>query len=76
MFSFSQALNTLKSGGTVSRAGWNGKGMWLELQRPDSNSKMTLPYIYLNYPECDAYPKGARVPWLASQTDLLSEDWV
>ncbi len=50
--------------------------MWLELQRPDAHSKMTLPYIYLNYPECVTYPYGARVPWLASQTDMLSEDWI
>ncbi len=73
---FSQALDLLKSGHAVSRTGWNGKGMWLALQRPDEHSKMTLPYLYLNYPEgSTAYPNGARVPWLASQTDLLSDDW-
>lgn len=72
---FGQALEVLKAGGKVARTGWNGKGMWLELQRPDTNSKMTLPYLYLNYPETIAYPNGARVPWLASQTDILCEDW-
>lgn len=42
---FGAALVALKSGQRVSRAGWNGKGMWLELQRPDAHSKMTLPYV-------------------------------
>ena len=73
---FGEALAALKLGEHVSRAGWNGVGMWLELQRPDEHSKMTLPYIYLNYPSGEKYPDGARVPWLASQTDLLAEDWV
>jgi hypothetical protein len=50
--------------------------MWLLLQEPTLASLMTLPYLYLNYPQGSAaYPQGARVPWLASQTDLLAEDW-
>lgn len=73
--SFSHALVVLKDGGRVYRQGWNGKGMWVELQRPDENSKMTLPYLYLNYPADAQNTPGARVPWLASQTDLLAEDW-
>lgn len=75
-FDFGIALWALKEGKKVTRKGWNGKGLWLELQRPDEHSKMTLPYVYLNYPKCDTYPNGARVPWLASQTDMLSEDWI
>ncbi len=51
-------------------------GKWIALQRPDSGSMNTLPYLYIEYPEGHpAYPKGSRVPWLASQTDLLSDDW-
>lgn len=73
---FGMALEVLKAGGCVARDGWNGKGMWLQLQVPDANSKMSLPYIYIEYPKGHpAYPSGSRVPWLASQTDLLSEDW-
>ena len=74
--SFGTAISVLKDGERVCRAGWNGKGMWLELQIPDANSKMTLPYIYLNYPATSENPLGAKVPWLASQTDMLSDDWV
>ena len=73
---FGAALEALEQGMRVAREGWNGKGMWLELQRPDANSKMTLPYIYINYPDDARVTPGARVPWLASQTDMLSNDWM
>jgi len=72
---FGNALQVLKSGGKVQRDGWNGKGLWLELQTPDAHSKMTLPYLYLNYPDDAQNTPGARVPWMASQTDVLAEDW-
>ncbi|KPR17983.1 hypothetical protein AN666_14970 [Enterobacter hormaechei] len=68
--SFGIAIELLKEGDRVARKGWNGKGMWLELQRPDADSDMTLPYIYMRTAD------GQNVPWLASQTDMLSEDWV
>jgi hypothetical protein len=74
--SFGLAIEALKKGLRVARAGWNGKGMWLELQRPDDNSKMTLPYVFLNYPTDAINTPGARVPWLASQTDMLADDWM
>ena len=66
---FSKALIVLKSGESVSRYGWNGPGQCLTLQRPDEHSKMTLPYIYIKTVQ------GDLVPWLASQTDILGEDW-
>lgn len=52
-----------------SRRGWNGKDMYITLQRVDANSKMTLPYIYMKT------ATDSLVPWVASQTDLLSNDW-
>ena len=66
---FGQAIEALKQGKRVTRQGWNGKGMFLELQVPDAHSKMTLSYIFM-YTACKN-----RVPWLASQTDILSNDW-
>lgn len=66
---FGQALDELKNGGVVARQGWNGKGMWLAIQTPTELSKMTLPYIYMKTAD------NNLVPWLASQTDLLAEDW-
>lgn len=73
---FGQALDLLKARKKVARSGWNGVGLWLELQVPDLYSKMTLPYIYINYPKDAKTTPGAKVPWLASQTDILSEDWM
>ena len=75
-FGIGKAIKLLKNGFRICRKGWNGKNMWLELQVPDENSKMTLPYIYIEYPVGHvAYPEGCRVPWLASQTDILAEDY-
>jgi len=66
---FGAALAALKEGHHVARSGWNGAGMWLELQIPDERSKMRRPYIYMS-------PVDSQfVPWVASQTDLLAEDW-
>lgn len=73
---FGDALRCLKASSRVSRPSWNGKSMFLQLQRPDEHSKMTLPYIYIENPVGHpAYPNGCKVPWLASQADLLAEDW-
>lgn len=66
---FGEAIFHLKKGERVARKGWNGKDMFLELQMPDEHSKMTLPYIYMSTVQ------GDLVPWLASQTDMLAEDW-
>ena len=75
---FGIALEEVKKGKKIARKGWNGKGIYLELQLPDEHSKMTLPYIYIvtnglitDNPHA---PKG-MAPWLASQTDMLAEDW-
>ena len=69
MFTFGTALIHLKAGKKLTRRGWNGANQHLELQVPDEHSKMTLPYIFITTVQ------GDRVPWLASQTDLLAEDW-
>lgn len=66
---FGDALEALKEGARISRANWNGKGQYLEMQVPDEHSKMRRPYIYIS-------PVGGDfVPWVASQSDLLSHDW-
>jgi hypothetical protein len=64
-----EAVQAMRDGYKVSRRGWNGKNMYLELQTPDANSKMTLPYVYMRT------VTGDLVPWLCSQTDLLATDW-
>lgn len=69
-YNFGLALHALKDGKRVTREGWNGKNQWLELQVPDVNSKMKRPYIYISPVD------GNLVPWVASQSDLLAEDWI
>lgn len=75
---FGQAIESLKQGKKVARQGWNGKGIFIELQVPDAHSKMTHPYIFIDttglQTDNQKAPKN-RVPWLASQTDMLAEDW-
>ena len=75
--SFGMALEALKRGHRVARAGWNGKGMWLALVKKDVADKVAFEFAGL-----DAAPwigmKSADekfVPWLASQTDVLANDW-
>ena len=85
--SFSEALYLLKKGERIARKGWNGKGMFLTLQngsevdgslmRNDNaksfygDSKVKIcPHIDMKAAD-DSYVVG----WLASQTDLLAEDW-
>lgn len=75
LYNFSDALEMLKQGMAITRKGWNGKSMYLRLQRGDRFSKMTLPYIYIVTPSRTHITGLDRCPWLASQTDLLSEDW-
>ena len=69
-----KAIESLKEGNRITRIGWNGKGQYLELQTPDQHSKMTLPYIYIS--TVISTVKSDLVPWLASQTDILANDWI
>lgn len=69
-FGIGRAIDLMLGGGFVARSGWNGKGMYLGVQRPDENSANKQPYIYI-IPTDGAY----RVPWTASQPDLLGLDW-
>ena len=81
---FGDALKALKSGHSVARAGWNGKDMFLFLV-PGSTFKVNRPPLLGIYPEgteinyCPHIDMktadGMVVPWLASQTDMLAEDW-
>ena len=81
---FGQAIEALKQGKKVARAGWNGKGMFLFLV-PGSTFKVNKAPLLGIYPEgtevnyCSHINMKTAddkvVPWLASQTDVLAEDW-
>ena len=81
--SYSKALKALKKGARIARAGWNGKGMYLVHFSPVAHNSVMLriydveggteypllPFILMKTAD-DCY-----VPWLASQTDMLEDDW-
>ena len=81
---FGEALLALKTGEKVARSGWNGKGMFLFLVA-GSTFKVSRPPLLgifpegteVNYlPHIDMKTADDKVvPWLASQTDMLAEDW-
>ena len=81
---FEWALGKVKQGQRVYRKGWNGKGMFIFLV-PGSTFKVNRPPLLGIYPEgteinyhghIDMKTVGGQiVPWVASQTDLLAEDW-
>lgn len=79
---FGQALNNLKCGERVARTGWNGKDMWLYHVPAATYSAQTdaaknfigasVPYrAYLAM----VTVQGDVVPWVASQSDILADDW-
>lgn len=72
---FGEALKILRAGGSVSREEWNAAGQFVQMQVPDENSKMTLPYLYLVTGPNNKSSPNARVLWLASQDDMLALDW-
>ncbi len=84
---FGMALIALKRGETVARTGWNGKGMFLTLQNGSTvdgnNMRNEGAKKYYEDVQCTIAPhidmKSADgtyiVGWLASQTDMLAEDW-
>lgn len=76
MVDFSEALRAVKNGKSIQREGWNGSGLLVKAQFPDNQSKMTLPYLFIEYPVTAKTTPGAKCPWLASQTDIMANDWL
>jgi len=83
-YDFSWALLHIKAGSKVAREGWNGKGMFIYLV-PGSTFQVNRPPLLGIYPEGTTInylshidmrtATGHCVPWLASQTDILADDW-
>ena len=75
---FGLAIEAAKRGHKIARLGWNGEGIFVKLRIPDAHSKMTGAYLYIDTTELKTTNRHAPkslIPWLASQTDMLSEDW-
>lgn len=92
MNNFGQAIKMLKQGNKVARKGWNGKGMFismtsgkvLDIEKDDIWTKNIrdvavsnggtvelLPYISMKTAD-----NKIQIGWIASQSDVLAEDWV
>lgn len=81
------AVRAMRHGTKMQRAGWNGKGMYVVYQRgypdgipinqntasavglPEGTVCRFLPYLMVRTAD------GYFVPWVASQTDILADDW-
>ena len=91
---FGEAIEIVKNGGRVARAGWNGKGMFLFINTGSTDYTKPLGYS-INGVDTELFEAGdlgtvTRMPaihmrtaggeivpgWLASQTDILSDDWI
>ena len=81
---FGMALEELKIGNKVQRKGWNGKNMWLILVPGSNRLVANTPYSKAGLIEeinIDAHidmftaNKSMQPGWLASQSDMLAEDW-
>lgn len=79
---FGNAIRALKKGEGVAREGWNGKGMFLYYvpaneypAQTDIAKKHFGPTVPYSAYIAMKTVQGSVVPWLASQTDVLAEDW-
>jgi len=88
---FGEAIELLKDGKRVRRSGWNGKGMWLALTpatqvRVDGGTFRGAAAKLVEHESPDLVLIGGHIDmraadgtlvigWLASQADMLSEDW-
>ena len=79
---FGNAIKLLKQGKKLQRQGWNGKGQYIELAT-------NISYINTNQEIINAEHEaignkaiafvgtsGVQLGWLASQADMLAEDWI
>lgn len=91
--SFGHAIEAMKAGHKVARAGWNGKGMWVALtpasefnhsfakeghaakHRSDEMTGLNDQIHLLPHFDMRMADGSMNVGWLASQPDMLSEDW-
>ena len=82
--SFGLAIEAMKKGKKVARRGWNGKGMFLYYvpegrypARTDAAKSFAAEDGKVDYGAYIAMKtaQGNVVPWLASQTDMLADDW-
>lgn len=81
-FSFGEAIKYLKRGLKVKRLGWNGKGQYIELAKNISYVNTNDDVVNCEHNAIGNMAiafngtSGVQMGWLASQADMLAEDWI
>ena len=79
---FGEAINAMKEGKRVSRMGWNGKDQYIELATNISYMNTRGEIINADHKNIGNQAiafvgtRGVQLGWLASQADMLANDWV
>lgn len=79
---FGEAINIIKKGGKVARNGWNGKTQYIELATNISYKNQSGEIINAEHNaignKAIAFvgTSGVQLGWLASQADMLANDWI
>ena len=79
---FGEAIEAMKQGKKVQRQGWNGKGQYIELATNVSYVNTDGEVVNVNHDQMGnkavafVGTSGVQLGWLASQSDMLSSDWV
>lgn len=82
MFGFGDAIKYIKRGLKVKRKGWNGKNQYIQLATGISYKSATGEIVNCehdaigNMAVAFVGTSGVQLGWLASQADMLAEDWV
>ena len=78
---FGQAIEAMKAGKKVQRKGWNGKNQYIELAMKVSYMNPDGDIVNVDHEQMGnkaiafVGTSGVQLGWLASQADMLSEDW-
>lgn len=79
---FGEAIELIKNGKKIQRKGWNGKNQYIELATNLSYKNIKGEIINAEHEtmgnKAIAFvgTSGVQIGWLASQADMLSEDWI
>ena len=78
---FGEAIIAMRKGKKLQRKGWNGKGQYIELAKNISYVNTAGKIINCNHENIGSYAvafigtSGVQMGWLASQADMLADDW-
>lgn len=79
---FGEAITEAKNGKCIARKGWNGKGQYIELATNISYKNNKGEIINCNHDNIGnkafafVGTSGVQMGWLASQADMLADDWI